>query len=104
MKLKISDLAIEDIKLFLKNSKKSPNNLKKYYLSLISSINLLRYHPKLGKIAYIMKNQKIRKLIHKEHQILYLIREDEIIILSVVHTNYSIYLNLNFIQKYISEL
>jgi len=70
----------------------------------MNAINLLRINPKLGKVEYIIEDVEIRKLVHKEHNILYLVNNDEIIIISVVHTKYPINEILYFIKQYILEL
>lgn len=104
MELKWTNFAIDNLHAYQKNSKKTSNNLVKYYQSLIYHINLLLDNPSLGKAFYSIENFEIRQFIHEEHYILYLIKNNTIIILSLVHTSYPLNEALEFIQNYIAEL
>ncbi len=58
----------------------------------------------LGKVYSNIEEYTIRQLIFKEHRILYLIDEDTIILLALVHTTYPLNEALKYIEKYIMEL
>lgn len=104
MELKWTAFALENLESYQRNSRKTPDNLRAYYEALIYSINLLLDNPYLGKVFYSIENYKIMQLIHGSHRIFYLIDSYTIVILSLVHTSYTLDNSLEFIKKYISEL
>ena len=99
MVLRWTEDAVYNLEEYRRYSRKTLVNLEKYLISLIRSINLLLCYPKLGKVILILENYEIRKLIHKEHQILYRIENDVIIILSFVHIKYPIENVLKYIGR-----
>lgn len=54
---------------------------------LVDYVDILETMPELGKnIEYIISNYEIRQLIYKKHRIIYHIKGNDIVILSVLHT------------------
>ena len=104
MELKWTEFAIDNLEAYQKSSKKTSQNLTKYYKSLIESINLLPDNPKLGRKFYRIEDYTVRQLLHREHRILYLIEDNTIVVLSLVHTTYPLNEALRFIKRYISKL
>ncbi len=55
--------------------------------SLVDYVDILETMPELGKnMKYVIANYEIRHLIYKKHRIIYHIKENNIVILSVLHT------------------
>ncbi len=104
MELKWTKFALDNLHSYQNTSKKGPINLRKYYQSFQNCINGLTVNPKLGKVYSNIDEYIIRQLIFKEHRILYLIDEDTIILLALVHTSYPLNEALNYIEKYLTEL
>lgn len=104
MELKWTQFALNNLQSYQNTSKKSPNNLKKYYQSLQNCLNGLKVSPKLGKAYLNMEEYMIRQLIFKEHRVLYLIANNTIVLLALVHTSYPLNEALKVIEKYLIEL
>ena len=90
--------AINDLKEFVKYSKTSTP--KEYAKQLYNYVEKLSEYPNLGKIQYIYNDKEIRQLIFKMHKIYYLIEDNKIIVLAVLHTN----ADITRITKYLRGL
>ncbi len=83
-----TDNAISHITEFIDETKENTEEISKAYMrKLIDYIDILETMPELGKnIKFVVSNYEIRQLIYKKHRIIYHIKENDIVILSVLHT------------------
>ena len=96
-----SELAINDLKNYSKNSKMiTDGKVKKYLDSLVDYSNSLEFSPELGKAFLTYNNVIIRQLLYKMHRIFYYIENDEIIIIQVSHTRRNVNTVIKLIKKY----
>lgn len=97
-------------------SRTAKNNLKEYKLNskvhteiklenyingLIEYVDTLKDFPHLGKILFENNNIEFRQLVYKMHKIYYYINNEEIRILSVVHTKHDIVNVISYLSKLI---
>ena len=82
------DNALSHITEFIDEAKEDTEETAKYYMKkLVDYVDILETMPELGKnIEYIISNYEIRQLIYKKHRIIYHIKGNDIVILSVLHT------------------
>ena len=80
--------ALSHITEFIDEAKEDTEETAKYYMKkLVDYVDILETMPELGKnIEYIISNYEIRQLIYKKHRIIYHIKGNDIVILSVLHT------------------
>jgi hypothetical protein len=104
VELKWTEFALNNLKSYQSTSKKSSSNLIKYYASLINGINDLTLNAELGRAYSNIEEYTIRQLIFREHRILYLINNNTIVLLALVHTAYPINEALKYISEYLKEL
>ena len=83
-----TDNALSHITEFIDEAKEDTEETAKYYMKkLVDYVDILETMPELGKnIEYIISNYEIRQLIYKKHRIIYHIKGNDIVILSVLHT------------------
>ncbi len=83
-----TDNAISHITEFIDESKDDTEEVAKSYMrKLVDYVDILETMPELGKnMNYIISNYEIRQLIYKKHRIIYHIKGNDIVILSVLHT------------------
>lgn len=83
-----TDNALSHITEFIDEEKEDTEETAKSYMRrLVDYVDILETMPELGKnMEYIISNYEIRQLIYKKHRIIYHIKENDIVILSVLHT------------------
>ena len=83
-----TDNAISHITEFIDESEDDTEEVAKSYMrKLVDYVDILETMPELGKnMNYIISNYEIRQLIYKKHRIIYHIKGNDIVILSVLHT------------------
>ncbi len=83
-----TDNAISHITEFIDETREdTEESAKSYMRKLIDYTDILDTMPELGKnMDYIVADYEIRQLIYKKHRIIYHIKENNIVILSVLHT------------------
>ena len=83
-----TDNALSHITEFIDEAKEDTEETAKSYMRrLVDYVDILETMPELGKnMEYIISNYEIRQLIYKKHRIIYHIKENDIVILSVLHT------------------
>ena len=83
-----TDNALSHITEFIDETKENTEETAKSYMrKLVDYVDILETMPKLGKnMEYIISNYEIRQLIYKKHRIIYYIKGNDIVILSVLHT------------------
>ncbi len=100
MKVLITDNAYNDINEFVSISKASNKTLNSYIVSLLTFTLDLYTFPEIGKYDFTIetkiKKYEIRKLIYKQHKILYYIDSD-IHVVAIMHSKEDT-------NKYISKL
>ena len=72
---------------------------RKYILSLVDYANSLAEFPYLGKSFYHYNNIEIRQLLYEMHRIFYYIKNNEVIIISVIHTSRSIENTMKYLKN-----
>lgn len=82
-----TDNAILNITDFIDNSKSDENTAKEYMEKLIDYTEILETMPRIGKeMDNIRTKYELRQMIYKNHRIIYHIKEDEIVIIAILHT------------------
>ena len=83
----------------------SQTNIKNYINKLVDYTETLDDMPKIGKIIkYFFDNTyEIRQLIYKKHRIIYNIKDNNVVILSVISTKLDLDKALKRLQKYIKN-
>lgn len=73
------------------------NNVLKYINEVIEYIKIIEQSPQIGRIIYLNKNYVSRQLVYKKHKILYMIHNNKIFILRIIHSSrkFNIKINLN---------
>lgn len=100
MVIKWTPLAKEQLKNFTKISKAEPHNLKKYITALVAYSDRLLDNNELGKAMFKINDVIFRQLLYKKHRIIYYIRENEIQIVSVIHTSQNLEKAIAILEKY----
>lgn len=83
-----TDNAISHITEFIDEARiDTEKNVKNYINKLVDYTDTLEKMPKIGKkINYDISNYEIRQIIYKKHKIIYNIKDEDIVILAVIHT------------------
>ena len=83
-----TDNAISHITEFIKDAKTDKEEIAKNYMNkLVDYVYTLENMNEMGKVfEYVVSNYKLRQLIYKKHRIIYHIKGNDIVILSVLHT------------------
>lgn len=83
-----TDNAISHITDFIDEAREGTEKTAKNYMKkLIEYADILETMPELGKkMEKIIADNDIRQLIYKKHRIIYCKKENDIVILSVLHT------------------
>lgn len=83
-----TDNALSHITEFIDEAKEDTEETAKSYMrKLVDYVDILETMPELGKnMEYIISNYEIKQLIYKKHRIIYHIKGNDIVILSVLHT------------------
>lgn len=100
MVIKWTPLAIEQLQNLREISKAEPHNIKEYISSLITFTNSLLDNNELGKVIFMLNNVKFRQLLYKKYRIIYYVKNDEILIVSVIHTSQNLERALALLEKY----
>lgn len=87
-----TDNAITHITDFIKEARSDTEKTAKKYMSkLVDYVDTLDDMNEIGKnLEYVVSNYKLRQVIYKSHRIIYTIKEDDIVILAVLHTRLDI--------------
>ena len=102
MVIKWSDFAKINLQNFIRSSKlSSPNSSIE---ELVNTVYILEDNPRAGKELHIDKNKEIRQLIYKMHRIIYIVLDNEIEILTVLHTNQDLQTTIKFLEKHFNRL
>lgn len=94
--------AINDLKSYSEHSNIiTEGKVEEYIDSLVNYGNSLSSNPNLGKDFLTYRNITIKQLLYKMHRILYLIENNEIIIIQVAHTSRNINTVIEIIKDFI---
>lgn len=89
MKVIITNNAYNDINEYIHFSKSNDNTIRSYIISLLNFAYGLGKFPYMGKADFTIKtkmyNYSIRKLVYRQHKILYYV-DDNVHILGIVHS------------------
>ena len=102
MVIKWTKPALSDLNNFKSISKK--NNTFDYIMNLFEYSQQLKQFPKLGHIYNYYKKTIIRRLIYKEHSILYYINKDIIYIIAIIHHKQDINKKLKTIHSILKDI
>lgn len=96
-----TDNAISHITEFIDDAKVGTEETAKEYMNrLVDYADILQQMPKLGKeVETNVGNYEIRQMIYKKHRIIYQIKENDTIILAVLHTRLDITKVLKKLKK-----
>ncbi len=99
-----TDTAISHITEFIDEARQDTENTAKAYMQkLVDYADILNSMPKIGKnIKYIISNYELRQIIYKKHRIIYYIKENDIVIIAILHTRLDINKALKRIKRDIS--
>ena len=98
MEIIITNKARNDLYNFFYKSKGNTSNyVLNYIKEVIDYIDTIRQSPLIGKVIYIKKKQMFRQLIYRKHKIIYIILNNKIYILRIIHSarNFNLKSNLN---------
>lgn len=96
-----TDTAISHITEFIDEVREDTENTAKSYMSkLIDYTDILETMPEIGKkIEFVISSYEIRQMIYKKHRIIYHIKENDVVILAVLHTRLDINKALNRLKR-----
>lgn len=100
MVIKWTPLAIEQLKNVKETSKAKSNNIKDYITSLINFTSNLLLNNELGKVMFKLNDVRFRQLLYRKHRIIYYIKEEEIQIVSIIHTSQNLERAISILEKY----
>lgn len=100
MVIKWTPLAIEQLQNFVKISKAEDRTIKDYISSLIEFTNKLLWSNDMGKVMFKLNSVKFRQLLYKKHRVIYYVKNDEIQIVSVIHTSQNLDKAIAVLEKY----
>lgn len=75
------------------------NTVKSYIKSLVDYATTLSSFPYLGKLLFHINSNEIRQLLYKKYRIIYMVDNDKVIILSVVHTSRDMNKFIKYLKK-----
>lgn len=84
--------AISHITEFINEAREDTNKVAKSYINkLVDYVDILETMPEIGKkLEYIISEYSVRQMIYKNHRIIYNIKENDVVILAVLHTKLDI--------------
>lgn len=87
-----TDNAISHITEFIDEARNDTEETAKSYMNkLVDYTEIFETMPEIGKrIEYVISNYEIRQMIYKKHRIIYHIKENDAVILAVLHTKLDI--------------
>lgn len=100
MVIKRTTLAIEQLQNFKEISKAELHNIKDYIKSLVIFTNSLLSNSELRKVMFKLNDIKFRQLLYKKHRIIYYIKENEIQIVSIIHTSQNLEMTISILEEY----
>lgn len=71
---------------FFKSKGNTSNNVLKYIGEVVEYIEVIKQSPHIGKIIHTNKQGVFRQLIYRKHKIVYIIINNKILILRIVHS------------------
>ena len=99
MVIKWTPLSKEQLQNFMKISKAEKHNIIKYVIELVNYTDSLLANNQMGKVLFILDKVEFRQLLYKKHRIIYYIKENEIQVISVIHTSQNLDKAINVLQK-----
>ena len=98
--------AISHITEFINDARTDTEETAKNYMNkLVDYVDTLENMNKIGKnLNCMISNYKLRQLIYKSHRIIYTIKENDVVILAVLHTKLDIEKALKRLKRDIDDL
>ncbi len=103
MGIKWTPLAINHLHEFIKISKAEKENKQKYLENLINFTNCIIDNNEIGKALFTYNNITFRQLLYKQHRIIYYINDNQIYIVSVIHTSQNLEKAIKIVEKFIKK-
>ncbi len=87
-----TEKALEHITEFIDGAREDTEEVAKAYMrKLVDYVDILNTMPELGKdLEFEVLNYELKQLIHKKHRIIYHLKDNNAIILAVLHTRLDI--------------
>ncbi len=87
-----TDNAVSHITEFIDSVREGTEETAKAYMSkLIDYVDILETMPELGKVLkYKILGYDVRQIIYKKHRIIYHVKENNAVILAIIHTRLDI--------------
>ena len=87
-----TEKALEHITEFIDEAREDTEEVAKAYMrKLVEYVDILNTMPDLGKdLDFKFLNYELKQLIHKKHRIIYHLKDNNAIILAVLHTRLDI--------------
>lgn len=87
MEIVITSKAKNDLYgFFFKSKGNTSNNVLKYIDEVIEYIEVIKQSPHIGKVIYTNKQGAVRQLVYRKHKVLYIIINNKIIVLRIIHS------------------
>lgn len=96
-----SDTSIMHITEFIDEAKNGTEQTAKNYMEkLIDYAEILNTMPKLGKdFPFKLYDYELKQLLYKKHRIIYHVKENNVVILAVIHTRLDVKKAIRSIKK-----
>ena len=87
-----TDNSITNITEFLDEAKEGTEETAKTYMQkLVDYVDIIEIMPEIGKnINFLISDYEVRQIIYKKHRIFYVIKEENAVILAIIHTRLDI--------------
>ena len=87
-----TDNSITNITEFLDEAKEGTEKKEKTYMQkLVDYVDIIETMPEIGKnINFLISDYEVRQIIYKKHRIFYVIKEENAVILAIIHTRLDI--------------
>ena len=87
-----TDNAVSHMTEFIDDVRDDTEETAKAYMSkLIDYVDILETMPKMGKVLkYKVLGYNVRQIIYKKHRIIYHVKENNVVILAIIHTRLDI--------------
>lgn len=96
-----SDTSIMHITEFIDEAKNGTEQTAKNYMEkLVNYAEILNTMPKLGKdFLFELYDYELKQLIYKKHRIIYHVKDNNVVILAVIHTRFDVKKAIRKIKK-----
>ena len=87
-----TDTAVSHITEFIDNAREGTEKTAKSYMNkLVDYVTILEEMPNIGKkMDYMLFEYEIRQIIYKKHRIIYHLKNNNVVVLAILHTKLDI--------------